>query len=335
MITRRRRAVGYAAEALRLLRKHPSLLLVAIAMGVLNTADGRVGGYVAYAHTGWGSDMRELLVRGEAVRGKRRKTRAAFSANPFERLLLVAPPTPSVSFVGTGEVLWALTYGKPGKLTAPEPRHPYGRWKGLAGLHEALSLLMMFLLPMIVGGFTSAGYLAAARNTVVEGTPCWRIFVSEGRRCCLRFALLVLLPVIVFAPLGVAATLRPAIAGLVYAPLPVIFLLALAQYAIIADDIGVVASIKRSVITVIRDLPAALVLIVTAGLLGWATHLLDPWSHGGLKLTVNPFPLLPRAILSASLAGVVGAWFSLVAFLWYLDATGRDTGSDGIGPEGV
>ncbi len=316
-----RRAVRYAREGLRLLLQRPSLLLVAVAMGVLGTVDHRVGTYIACAHTGWGRDTRQLMDQGRAVRPESR-ARITILAKAYGDLLVVMPPAPGVGFHGTIQVLWAAAYGKSGKLSKPEPGHPYGRVKGFAGLHGALTPLML-LAGLLIGSFTCAGYLVVARDTVLRGLPRWRVFFSEARRFYIRLTLFTLGLLVVSTPVAVVGAFTDHGALGVYAVAPFLFLLALTQYAIIADDIGVFAAMRRSVRTIIGNLPVAVVLILGAGFLGWAGHQLDPWSSGlptEQGLIADPFPTLPRAVVSACLMFALGAWFSLVAFSWYRDA---------------
>lgn len=314
-----KRAIRYAVEALILLRRHPSLLLVALAMAVVGAVDSRVGTYLAYTHTGWGQDQQELTAWRNAAREKSGRS-FTFSAKPFGYMVFVTPPTPSLGFHGATQLLWAAAYGSAGKVTPPDPDHPYGRPQGLAGLHMLLSLFVTGLLPMILSCFISAGYLATARSTITDDMPRWPAFFTEGRRFYVRLVLFMIIWFAAVMPAMVIATLRGVVSIGVYATFPVFFLVTLTQFSIVADDIGVFAGIRRSVTTVASNLPVALPLILGTGVLNWAASLLGPWRLGyqtGQSFMADPFALLPRDVLSQCLVLAIGAWFTLAAFLWY------------------
>jgi len=322
MISGVRRGIGYAVQALRLLRRHPSFLLVALAMAVVGAVDSRVGMHLAYTHTGWAQDQQEILVWGEAARAKSGRP-FTYSTKPFGHMMFVTPPIPSLGFRGASQLLWAAAYGSAGKVMPPDPDHPYGRLKGMAGIHGLLSPFITMLLPLIVSSFLSAGYLAIAKSTITDGIPRWQVFFTEARRFYIRLMLFMLVWIAVLTPISLLATLRGAGSTEVYAAFPVLFLLALTQFAIVADDVGVFAGIRRSVVRVARELPVALVLILGAGALSWAASLLGAWRYETQTVqtfTADPFPLLPRAVVSQCLMFAVGAWFSLAAFLWYCES---------------
>jgi len=336
MISGIRRGIGYAVEALRLLRRHPSLLLVALAMAVVGALDNRVGMHLAHAHTGWSQDQQEVVAWGEAARAKSERP-FAFSTEPFGYMVFVTPPIPSFDCRGAIQLLWAAAYGSAGKVTPPDPDHPYGRLKGLAGVHALLSPFAMVLLPLIVFSFVSAGYLAAARSTITDGLPRWQAFLDEARRFYVRLTLYWIAFLVVLTPVSLLAFGLGAGSIGVYVGIPVLFLSALTQFAIVADDVGIFAAIRRSVRTVIKDLPVALVLIPGTPALIWAAGLLGPWrfeAQTGQSFTADPFPLLPRAILSQCLTFAVGAWFTLAAFLWYGESGPSAAPADDLLEEG-
>jgi len=318
MLSGVRRAIGYAVQALRLLRRHPSFLLFALAMAVVGAVDGRVGTYLAYAHTGWGQDHQDMMASGEAARANSGRP-FTFSAKPFGYMMFVTPPIPGLDFNGATQLLWALAYGSAGKLAPPDPDRGYRAPERWGVFHMLLSPLVTLLLPLILGSFVSAGYLTTARNTVTGGTPRWSAFFAEARRFYVRLTLFMLLWLAAFMPLGVITALRGGNSTHFYAALPILFLLSLTNFAIVADDIGVFAGIRRSVTTVIRDSPIALVLILGTGLLARAAALLSPWlaNPQAVRVTDNPIPILPLEVLSWCLMYALGAWFTLAAFLWY------------------
>ena len=271
--------------------------------------------------------MQVVSRKAEAAQSKHKRADYG-SAKASEPLLLISTWSPSLDSQGTIQFLWALAYGKAGKIGKPLPGKRFGRIQLLASLHTALSLPIMFFLPMAIGTFTLAGYLAVARNVALDNLPRWWMYLREARRFWRPQMLLALLYMVAISPVAVIAALRPhALPFFSYLLLPLFFLTTLSPYAIIADRLRVIAAVKRSAMAIVRDPITAVLLIVGAGALGWTTYLFDPWRPALFTkvnpLTTSPFALLPRGILVACLRASIDSWFSLAAFLWYRDVAMR------------
>ncbi len=328
----RARAFGYAREALRLLRKHRSLLLVALALGAFSALDHSLGMEIAYRHTAWGTHLRQVA---QTRQRTRRHTLPSWARMPQRSgpwiwyapySLVSAPIAPSLSLDGTAMTILALATGEPGSAWGAKPW--WSRlFHSLALPLVVFSPLVMIVVPLCMAILVMAGYMAVANGVVARNTAEWQGFFKHGKRFFFRFLFFfcLLIPIIGISGIG-SFLAHHSLWWLILAlpPLPIIFLLQLTMFAVLADNMRLVAAMRRSVAIMRNDLTVALILITGAGVLTWAANLWQMSKHSQRGPTAwGPPPLglfdIPIGILTGCIASFIAAWFCLAAFLWYQD----------------
>jgi hypothetical protein len=300
------RPLGYASEAWRLLRLHPALLVLPLALAVANAVESQVPWYAASRHgLAVGAFLGEHpnsesetnafvppLTRGDLFPIKR----AVFGfSHPVAGLSLQGTLRTVVS-----SYAWDTPYGAMLVVT----------W--LATLLVALPLAALVL----------AGYYGIVGLAVTEGVAPWPRFWTCLRRYFLRFWLFAaLLALFVNALLPIAPRMFGSAWVLwTWACLTLIveFVTALTLVAIVVDDAGLLAALRSGVRVVVRDLPVALLLLA-----GWVVVLalfavLRHWAGVTVAGSLHLYSTLQVATMNALLAAV-GAWFLIVSFVWYRD----------------
>jgi len=313
-------AFGYVVEALRVLRRHPSLLLLPLALAVFNEAESAAGSYVMLRHTAAGRQWVEYLETGGPApsRGVRLQVR-------FDR----GPPVPHVAWTGTAAVLGALALGAEG-----------GGGSQIASTAEALRMWLIgivFSLLVVAGvnAFVVGGYYGVARGAVATGRLEWGRFPSHAKRLFVRMwllhALLGPIPwglfVLLLLPsqatgIGTLGTL--AITIWLWGMAGLLFFLAVTPFVIVVDDARLGTAMKRSVLAVIRCLTIAVVLIlgslVVAEVLNWPFDWVRSSAFGGTSSpppTAADWPAMGVGLLQRCVVALLAAFFPLVMLAWY------------------
>jgi hypothetical protein len=310
-------AFGYAVEAVRVLRRHPSLLLLPLGLAVFNEAELAAGSYVMQRHTALGRQMVEQLrdIREEPSRNVRVKVR--FHAGP---------PVPHVAWTGTGAVLGALAQG------AEEGGGSQGA-SGAGALRMWLVSLVFSLLAWAgVNAFVLGGYYGVAREAMATGRLEWGRFPSYAKGFFVRMWLLYALVgpitwgvfVLLLLPSQATGigTLAIAIWHWVMVGLP--FFLAVTPFVIVIDDARLGTAIKRSVLVVARCLTIAVVLILgslfVAEVLRWPFDWIRSSASGRTwpaLLTPADWPAMGVSVLQRCVVALLAAFFPLAMLAWY------------------
>ena len=324
-------AFGYAVDAVRVLRRHPSLLLLPLALAVFNEAELAAGSYVVLRHTALGRQWAEQLrnVRPTPSRGLRLQVR-------LDR----GPPVARVEFSGARAVVGALAQGA-----------------GEGGISERASAAgalrmwwasLVFSLLVIAGAnaFVLGGYYGVARGAVATGRLEWGRFSSCAKRFFGRMWLffvalglvswgllgLLLLPS-EGTTIGTLGTLAITIWKWVMAGL--LFFLALTPFVIVVDDPRLGTAIKRSVLAVARCLTIAAVLIlgslVVAEVLQWPFD----WVRSSLfdvslsrTLPALCWPAVGVNLVQRCVIALLAAFFPVAALVWYGRVSEGGAGAD-------
>ncbi|UCC68902.1 MAG: zinc ribbon domain-containing protein [Armatimonadota bacterium] len=310
-----KRALGYAVEAARVLRRHPSLLLLPLAVAVFNEAESAVGSYIMFGHTAMGREWAEMLRNAPSPRPRGARVTVRYS---------VGPPAPSVELSGTRSILTAAVQGiaQRRRAQADFALDPRASW---------VALLFSFSVVAAVSAVVQAGYYGVARQAVATGILRWGDFGLSARRFSFRLWVFAAAVGLIFSALiGILLT------GSDYAVWVVckwfhrvaVLMLVLTPFVIVADDAPVLTAVKRGVVTVGRNIGVAVMLVggimVAQELMSWPFDLLrssdfvqswptTPGSVSWRSLAVN----LPQRGLLACLS----AFFVAAAFVWYRDAS--------------
>ncbi len=342
-------ALGYAAGALRLLRRHPSLLLLPIAVAVFDAVESGVGQHLLLGHTAYG---RQIAQQAELWREERRRqppadvlraVREAFSVRSGARI--VAAPVGGPSFSGTRRLCLGLATGS--RSQAGARWFPWYSWA---------SLLVGLGLAIPVAAAVGAGYYGVACGVVMGRGPRWREFGGHFRRCFARFLVYSLAVSALFTGIALLLQWRSGTSSGSFWPdlgprpldawifwiMPVLrVLLALTQISIVTDNASVLVAAKRSVRTVARGalVALALVAIVTLvrGVALTPVELLGATAASSPLRTASPAEIVLGGAIQGTqetLAAAIGVWLLLALLLWYR-AAGPGPGmqaDDGLQP---
>ncbi len=308
------RALGYAAEAWRVLRRHPGLLALPVALAVFNAVERGTMSYVTYRYTSAGKEMVERwgpFVEGYPRGAARRMPLRSTDFFPIRKAVgHIAIPVTAASLTGTVQMVTLVsTWHSPEQLF-------YVAW--------ALSLLA---LPL--AAFSLAGYYGVVGKTVAEDVVFWPGFWRYARRYVLRFSLFGVLLIVIggewmpLIPLGARGGVYRAFTYIV----PVITLaFGLTLVALVADDVALRKALKSGAMVVLRDLPIALCLlaawVVVLGftfLLGYLARITVEAPLLSLDLVKQQLYTIPEVAITEALLAAVGTWFLIVTFLWYRD----------------
>jgi len=323
-----RRAARYAVGAAQVLRRHPSLLLVALAMAAFTTVQAHVVTFIQV-----GRQTPDL----STTDSRRREFVRRFSPSAIQKAvygpaasaMMVLHPVGAPSVGVNLEGLVTRGTARTRDRTAPISSRP-GQQPPLRFLAELLLLPAAFAIGFGIRVFVSAGYLGVVWRSVAEGEAHWAGFVADGRRFFWRLAALGCLDaVLLWGPIGIVVARLYPIGGawlmtVAYLLSLTAFLLGLTRFAIVADDAPVILAIGRSISTIWRDLPVAIAFILGPGAINlcvsWICVL--PYSMrmttgSAADRAVAALQGLPAFLIGSCMAAALGAWFCAAMFLWY------------------
>lgn len=321
-----RRALGYLSEALRLVRRHPALLVLPLLVAVFNVGEGYAGREAVFRYTKYG------LAVAESRGGQEYPPSLPGGKLTVLRYDMVGPPNGVyVSLAGTVAFLGAaIGESTKGVVFSDEglPR-PAGVLLGLA----FLGLLLLPVNGLFLGGYF--GLLAAA----VRGSPLQgKDFVTGARRFFARFWLLQAITSVLILLPGTLLFLTGGLHlidlfrywllwALVTAVLTLPFVLLMpAPFALVWHDTNTVGAIKRGARVFLRDamipLTAFVAMVGVPALLGMGfISLMSPGppisSHGPSWVALG----LEGA--NECLRAALAALFTAALMLWYRDAAAR------------
>jgi len=321
-----RRAARYAVGAAQLLRRHPSLLLIALAMAAFTTVQFEMVTYLQFSRR-----VPEHVTINSRRGESERRVPAAFQAviyGPVASAIMVLCPTPvpTVSLDVSGIARTSVgrtrdwntqTRSRPGRPPMPSP---------VDLLVFPVSLALAFAIRTLVSG----GYLGVVWRSVAEGEARWSWFFTDGRRFFWRLIAFGCLDSILLLSAMAIVAVRfyhrgwPGLMVFAYALSLIAFLLGLTRFAIVADDAPVILAIGRSISTIWRDLPVAIAFILGPGAINlcvsWVCVL--PYSMrmttgSAADRAVAALQGLPAFLIGSCMAAALGAWFCAAMFLWY------------------
>jgi hypothetical protein len=222
---------------------------------------------------------------------------------------------------GSVGLMLALPYGVGGSAPWQEQRHP--------GLDALITAPVRFLLPLLIGGLIMGGYLWVLREAVRSGRSPWRAFLAPGWGVWWRLGIFTAVGT---APLAGAAGLAAMGAGsetagivLAYIQLPLLLVLALTPFVIVADRTGIFRAVLISARMVAANLATALVLVVGASAVSGLAFRFSPtvqvFLAGGWEAGTRSLAGLPLDAALRGVAYVIAAWYSAAMLIWYDDLT--------------
>jgi len=315
------RAFTYIAEAYRLLRRRPALLLLPIAVAVFNAVESGVGSYLMLTRTAFGREAgkypgldRTAKADGVALLRAELAPGALAYKSAIQASLTFASPIPNPQLTGTQSFARAAT--------APL---------------SSLFGIILFLAVLPLTAFVFSGYYGSLLEAAASCPQAPLPFRGYVRRWFVRFlwyeAVVYAIVAIAVAIHLIALSADPENSRVVLYSLtpwvPRVFwvVLALTPVAIAADDAPFAAALRRSLRTVVRDRPTTLALLAML-----AVACAIPWIlRGALAAALSGLPEYPstptsalastgvNAVYHAALA-LLGVWLCLAQFLWYRDA---------------
>lgn len=332
-----RRSVGYSVGGLRLLGRHPALLLIPLLIMLLGTYDTAMGRYAlthylaqqeSFADTQRSATPIHIPV-GRILRLKlaSHRTMAAVSE--------LAGPLHYMTLQGTATI---LALSRPKEESLGEDRVPFQPAPALE--------IVFFLFGFAVSSFALGGFFGMVRQVGEEGSLSWRGFETNARRFWARFFLFQTVALVLLRWPGLwpwVAADSPWLANLSHAwgmwvAPAAAFFMALTWYAIITEDAGLWTALVRSAQTVGRHFVTGLCLLLTISLARFA--LLVPVEvseavlitrYGADDYSYVSLLGLPTLFLGRGVSAAVGVWFCLAAFLWYRDARLRTGTASEVG----
>jgi len=330
-ILTRVRALTYARDAFRLLRRRPALLLLPVAIAVFNAAESSVGSYLTMSRTALGREWTQLKT--EQRRPNRELSvvlRAELSlqglADRFtsEAPLTFASPIPHPELFGL--------QGLVGAAVTPAGRQDFEIRPGWR-LFVPLSLLLV-VLPL--AAVVLSGYYGRLLEAATGAAPPGLALGRYARRWFVRFlwylvlgCVIQLIPFLVFSSVSGPSELsvRLLASYSLWAPRIVGVLLALTPVAIVMDDAPFLRALRRGIHSVVRGWITALVLLAMLAV-ACAVPVILTGALGALYSRVPDLPPTPASTLASAivhgvrhaLLAVIGVWLALAQFLWYREA---------------
>lgn len=330
------RSIRYGVGGLRLLRRHPALLVIPLLLMLLRAYDTTLGQYAIPRYLAQRERFAEAeqfsaparIPAGQRLRSVLLNRRTAVAVSRL------AGPLHYMTLQGTGTVL-ALSWTKDelvGEGQVPLPPAP------------ALQIFL-FLFGFAVSSFALGGFFGMVKQVGEEGSLTWRGFETNARRCWARFFLFQTIALVVFRwpYLFQAVPAYPHWRATLYhawtmwvAPVAAFFM-ALTWYAILTEDAGIWTALVRSAQTVGRHVVTGVHLLLAVGLTRLA--LLVPLEVGDALLIARysadysdwPWVSLPTVLVGGVTGVIVDVWVCLTAFLWYRDARLRTATTSEVG----
>ncbi len=316
-----------ARDASRVLRRHPSLLLLPLLLAVFSAVQSGATRYLTYTHTGFG---RWSEAQGREREGRQPQSRASVwrpvlrtiegSSLPSAGLLSSVRFVPDAS--GVTELLMFRVWDAP-------PDSALSGW-----------LLLAAILPFLgypVGALIVAGYYAVLEGARDTGVVAWPRFWHGARRFMPHVLLYFLLYMIISTPYFVLIMLAHAkeiaswaipVSTLWRSGLEPLLLLSLAlvPVAVVADDLRFATAVRRSIVTVWKHLGTAITLAAETVVLYLLVAVPYQVASSAFRASrygpapegyLNAIPLF--AVYEVALA-VVMVWAVLALFSWYREA---------------
>jgi hypothetical protein len=326
------RVLVYGRDAFRLLRRHPALLLLPVAIAVFNAAESSVGSYLTMTRTAFGRELTQLkTAQRRPNRGLSVVLRAELSlqglADKFasEAPLTFASPIPHPKLFGLQDLI--------GAAVTPTRRQGFEVSPWSWEIFAPLSLLLV-VLPL--AALVLSGYYGRLLEAATGAAPPGLALGRYARRWFVRFLwylvlgyVIQLIPFLVFSSVSGPSELsmRLLASYSLWAPRIVGVLLALTPVAIVMDDAPILGALKRGVLTVVRGWRTTLVLLAMLAVARAVAAVLDGIISAVLcgvwDLPPTPASTLAsiavHAVYRTALA-LLGVWLCLAQFLWYREA---------------
>lgn len=325
MRDRLRKAARYAVGAAQLLRRHPSLLLIALAMAAFTTVQFEMVTYLQFSRR----VPEHVTINSRRGEFERRFASALpglmYGPAASAVMVLYPPAVPTVSLDASGIAGAGASVGRTRDWTAQTPSRP-----GRPPMPLPVDLLLLPLLAFAIKTFVSGGYLGVVWRSIAEGEPRWSGFFTDGRRFLWRLIALGCLDSILLLSAMAIVAVRfyhrggPGLMAVAYALSLIAFLLGLTRFAVVADDAPVTTGIGRSISAIWRNLPVATALIVGAGIINlcisricYLPYSVRMMTGSGPDRAAQALQALPAFLIGSCMAAALGAWFCAAMFLWY------------------
>ena len=308
------RAPGYAAEAWRVLRRHPVLLVLPLAVAVFNAAERGTMTYVAFRDTAAGREIMARVPTGFDARATEVRLRSRDLFPLWTAVDRCAYPVPAVSPQGTLQLV--------GMVATREARNSI----------VLVAWVMNLLVVLPLAALVLSGYYGVVGNAVAEGAVSWRSFWGYVRRYFVRFYLFGVLLAVATGGLVEIALTRSATTGL-YAAVTLVaevitFALALTLVAVVAGEAALPRALRSGAAVVARSLPVAVFLLAMwvvalafAAVLHYLIGLVLKASLPPVDIIALQPYLIPGNAVVDGLLAAIGAWLLIASFLWYRNRT--------------
>ncbi len=301
-------AFRYIAEAWRVLRRHPALLLLPLAAAVFNAVEGGTMTYVGFRYTAVGRELAAEYPLDRDVRAAMVRLRPGDVLGAAVNRFTYPVPAPSLG--GTWRMMELAAIQRHSNWAVPS-----AAW--------VLSLLL--ILPL--GALVLAGYYGVVARAVTEEAVSWRPFWGDARRYFVRFYLFgVLLAVLTGGLAMIVLSLRATMAiypAVTFVGKAITLALALTLVAVVADDRPLRRALPSGAAVVLGCLPVSvflfalwLVVLASRVLLG---HLLGLAPLPPVDFATLQLYQIPQSAVLDGLVAIVGTWLLIASFVWYRD----------------
>lgn len=183
---------------------------------------------------------------------------------------------------------------------------------------QAYTVIAVTILVLLIAIFVAGGALAYIRDLIKAGSANLAQFLGNGKKYFLRLIGLTVVSILIFAAIGVVFFLLSGALGaglkvvmtiiMVVVLLAAAILLFLPAYALVANELGVVSSIKKGVIICGRNFFGVLALTIIMLLIAIGVIL-------AASLITGIFSLFMRTIASYAAAVLMGIANAVIAVL--------------------